>query len=114
MEPEQFTTALLLSISRALKSASRCIEEVDESELNEAFSVVALAISMLLALPEEKTNLFGRAVSLEHPVCCSGVKFLVTLLSVIKYTISRVGLAGICNGAGGSTSMVFERTSHTK
>ncbi|KAI0562245.1 acetyl-CoA acetyltransferase [Gracilaria domingensis] len=114
VEPEQFTTAPSLSIPKALKRAGRSMDEVDVFELNEAFSVVALANSMLLALPEEKVNLFGGAVSLGHPLGCSGARIAVTLLSVMKHTDSRVGVAGICNGGGGSTAMVFERASDTK
>lgn len=108
-DPEQFTTAPSKSIPKAMERAGVRLEAVDVFEVNEAFSVVALANSQLLALPEEKLNVFGGAVSLGHPLGCSGARILVTMLNIMNDQKARIGVAGICNGGGGSTAVVLER-----
>lgn len=108
-EPENFTTSPSLSIPKALKRAGFAIDEVDVFELNEPFSVVALAICQILRLPEDKVNIHGGAVSLGHPLGSSGARILVTLLNVMQQQSGRVGVAGICNGGGGSTAIVVEQ-----
>lgn len=108
-DPEQFTTAPSKSIQKAMVRAGVKLDEVDVFEVNEAFSVVALANSQILELPEDKLNLFGGAVSLGHPLGCSGARILVTMLNVMSDKEAKIGVAGICNGGGGSTAMVLER-----
>ncbi len=83
-------------------------EQVDLWELNEAFSVVALANMQLLALPAERVNVHGGAVALGHPLGCSGARILVTLISALQQRGGRYGVAGICNGGGGASAMVVE------
>lgn len=107
--PAEFTIAPSSAIPKAMKRAGRNMEEVDVLEVNEAFAVVALANSKLLGLDANKTNVYGGAVSLGHPLGCSGARIVVTLLSVMKERRGRIGVAGICNGGGGSTAMVVER-----
>lgn len=106
--PEWFTTAPADAIPLALKRAGKSIEEIDLFEINEAFSVVAIANNQLLKLDPVKVNIHGGAVSMGHPLGCSGARIIVTLLHALSHTKGKLGCAGICNGGGGASSMVFE------
>lgn len=107
--PEKFTTAPSLAIPKALKHAGISdIKDVDVFEINEAFSVVALANMKLLGIGEEKVNLHGGAVALGHPLGCSGARITTTLLGVMREQGSKIGVAGICNGGGGASALVVE------
>ena len=106
--PSKFTTAPSLAIPKALKHAHTDISDVDVFEINEAFSVVALANLKLLGLTEEKVNLHGGAVALGHPLGCSGSRIVTTLLGVLREKGGKVGCAGICNGGGGASALVIE------
>ncbi|KAJ3125265.1 erg10, acetyl-CoA C-acetyltransferase [Physocladia obscura] len=108
-EPEWFTTAPSKAVPIALKKAGLSIDQVDLFELNEAFSVVALANNKILGLPVEKVNILGGAVALGHPLGCSGARIVVTLISALYKTGGKIGAAGICNGGGGASSIVIER-----
>lgn len=107
--PAEFTTAPALAIPKAMKKAEVEMKDIDIFEVNEAFSVVSLANRKLLQLDNEGTNVFGGAVSLGHPIGCSGARITVTLLSALADKGARMGVAGICNGGGGSTAIVIER-----
>ncbi|MCJ1262173.1 erg10, acetyl-CoA C-acetyltransferase [Lobaria immixta] len=107
-KPSKFTTAPSLAIPKALKHANVKIEDIDAFEINEAFSVVALANLKLLGLGEEKVNLHGGAVALGHPLGCSGARIVTTLLGVLRENKGRLGCVGICNGGGGASSLVLE------
>lgn len=106
--PELFTTTPALAINKTLKRSGIKPEEVDYYELNEAFSVVGLANIKLLGLNPEKVNVHGGAVSLGHPLGCSGARIIVTLIHVLKQHRGKIGVAGICNGGGGASAMVIE------
>lgn len=107
--PEKFTTAPALAIPKALKHAGISdIKEVDAFEINEAFSVVALANMKLLGIEEEKVNLHGGAVALGHPLGCSGARVTCTLLGVLREHGGKIGVVGICNGGGGASALVVE------
>lgn len=106
--PEWFTTAPALAIPKAISSAGLKPSQVDFYEINEAFSVVVLANQKLLGLDPEKVNVHGGAVSLGHPLGCSGARILVTLLGVLRQRRGRYGAAGICNGGGGASAIVLE------
>ena len=106
--PEWFTTAPSDAIPRALERAGKKITDIDLFEINEAFSVVSLANNSLLGLDPAKVNIHGGAVSLGHPIGCSGARILVTLLYALKRTGGKLGCAGICNGGGGASAMVVE------
>jgi len=106
-EPEWFTTTPAKAIPKALAKAEISEKTVDFYELNEAFSVVGLANIKLLNLDSEKVNVNGGAVSLGHPLGCSGARIIVTLLNVLKQNKAKVGVAGICNGGGGASAMVI-------
>lgn len=107
-QPSKFTTAPALAIPKALKHAGVKMEDVSAFEINEAFSVVALANLKLLGLGEEKVNLHGGAVALGHPLGCSGARIVATLLGVMRGRGGRVGCVGICNGGGGASALVVE------
>ncbi|MEX0721611.1 MAG: acetyl-CoA C-acyltransferase [Balneolaceae bacterium] len=106
--PEWFTTAPADAIPIALKRAGLTIEDIDLFEINEAFSVVSLINNQLLELDPEKVNIHGGAVSLGHPLGCSGARIIVTLIHALKRTKGTYGCAAICNGGGGASSLVLQ------
>lgn len=106
-EPEWFTTAPAKALPKALAKAGIDASEVDYYELNEAFSVVGLANIKLLDLDPAKVNVHGGAVSLGHPLGCSGARIIVTLINVLQQHNAKIGAAGICNGGGGASAMVI-------
>lgn len=107
-KPEWFTTAPSKALPMALAKADIPIGEVDFFELNEAFSVVGLANIHELGIDASKVNVNGGAVSLGHPLGCSGARIIVTLINVLKQNNGKLGAAGICNGGGGASAMVIE------
>ncbi|CAJ2633557.1 unnamed protein product [Trifolium pratense] len=107
-EPELFTTAPALAIPKAIGNARLESSQIDFYEINEAFAVVALANQKLLALNSEKVNVHGGAVSLGHPLGCSGARILVTLLGVLRQKNGKYGVGGVCNGGGGASALVVE------
>ncbi|KAM0883492.1 hypothetical protein ACQ4PT_031597 [Festuca glaucescens] len=106
--PELFTTTPALAIPKALAHAGLEPSCVDFYEINEAFAAVALANQKLLGIPSEKVNVHGGAVSLGHPLGCSGARILVTLLGVLREKGGKIGVAGVCNGGGGASALVLE------
>lgn len=108
-EPQWFTTAPAKALPKALKKANLELSDVDFFEFNEAFSVVGLAISKILGLDASKVNVNGGAVSLGHPLGCSGARIIVTLINVLEQNNAKRGAAAICNGGGGASAIVIER-----
>lgn len=108
-EPKWFTTAPAKALPKALEKAGISKDDVDFFEFNEAFAVVGLANMKLLGLTNKNTNVNGGAVSLGHPLGCSGVRILITLLNVLEQNNAKIGAAAICNGGGGASAMVIER-----
>ena len=108
-EPKWFTTSPALALPKALKKANLTIEDVDYFEFNEAFSVVGLANAKILNLDINKVNVNGGAVSLGHPLGCSGARIIVTLLNVLEQNNGKIGAAAICNGGGGASAILIER-----
>lgn len=108
-EPEWFTTAPSKALPIALKKANKDISQVDFFEFNEAFSVVGIANTKLLNIDPSKVNVNGGAVSLGHPLGCSGARIVVTLLNVLEQNKGKIGAAAICNGGGGASAIVIER-----
>jgi len=108
-EPKWFTTAPAKALPKALAKAGMNIKDVDYFEFNEAFSVVGLANMKLLGLTDDRVNVNGGAVSLGHPLGCSGARIIVTLLNVLEQNDAKIGAAAICNGGGGASAMVLER-----
>lgn len=107
--PEWFTTAPSKAIPLALSKAGLSIHDVDFFEINEAFSVVAIANNKEMNLDENKVNVNGGAVSLGHPLGASGARIVVTLIQVLHQNKAKIGVAGICNGGGGASALVIER-----
>lgn len=108
-EPKWFTTAPSKALPKALAKAGISQDDVDYFEFNEAFSVVGLANMKILGLDDSNVNVNGGAVSLGHPLGCSGVRIVITLLNVLKQNNAKIGAAAICNGGGGASAMVIER-----
>lgn len=108
-DPLWFTTSPALAIPKAIKHAGIDASEVDFYEINEAFSVVALANTQMLNLNPEKVNVFGGGVSLGHPLGCSGARIITTLTNVLHQENGHIGVAGICNGGGGASAIVIEK-----
>lgn len=106
--PEWFTTAPALAVPKAVEKAGLKMNDIQYFELNEAFSVVGLANMKLMNLDASKVNVNGGAVSLGHPLGCSGARVIVTLINVLKQNNAKYGAAGICNGGGGATALVIE------
>ena len=108
-EPKWFTTAPAKALPKALDKAGISIKDVDFFEFNEAFSVVGLANMKILGLKDNNVNVNGGAVSLGHPLGCSGARILITLLNVLEQNNAKIGAAAICNGGGGASAIVIER-----
>ena len=108
-EPKWFTTAPAKALPKALSKANITINDVDYFEFNEAFSVVGLANMKILGLDDSKVNVNGGAVSLGHPLGCSGARILVTLINVLVQNNANIGAATICTGGGGASAIVIER-----
>ena len=106
--PVLFTTSPSLALPKAIERAGVTMNDIDFFELNEAFAVVGLANNKLLGLNAHKVNVNGGAVSLGHPLGCSGARIIVTLINVLKQNKGKFGGAGICNGGGGASAMVIE------
>ena len=108
LEPEWFTIAPAKALPKALSKAGMQQSEIDFFEFNEAFSVVGLSNMKLLNIPDNKVNIHGGAVSLGHPLGCSGARIVVTLLHLLSQEKARYGAAAICNGGGGASALVIE------
>lgn len=106
--PEWFTTAPSLAVPKAVEKAGISMSDVAYWELNEAFSVVGIENTKRLGLDPTKVNVNGGAVSIGHPLGCSGARIIVTLIHVLKQNQAKFGAAGICNGGGGASAMVIE------
>ena len=108
-DPKWFTTAPSLALPKALKKANLTMDQIDAFEFNEAFSVVGIVNTQLLKIDASKVNVHGGAVSLGHPLGCSGARIIVTLAHILQQEQKQFGAAAICNGGGGASAMVIER-----
>ncbi|MEY4703150.1 MAG: hypothetical protein RIR96_1047 [Bacteroidota bacterium] len=106
--PEWFTTAPSLAVPKAVEKAGLNMGDIEFWELNEAFSVVGIENTKRLGLDPAKVNVNGGAVSIGHPLGCSGARIIVTLIHILKQNQAKYGAAGICNGGGGASAMVIE------
>ena len=108
-QPKWFTTAPAKALPKALDKVGMTVKDVDFFEFNEAFAVVGLANAQILGLENDKINVNGGAVSLGHPLGCSGARIIVTLINVLEQNNGKIGAAAICNGGGGASAIVIER-----
>ena len=106
--PELFTTTPSIAVPKAVAKAGLKMEDIHYWELNEAFSVVGIENSNRMKLNPATVNVNGGAVSIGHPLGCSGARIIVTLINVLKQNKGKYGAAGICNGGGGASAMVIE------
>lgn len=106
--PEWFTTAPSMAVPKAVEKAGLIMGQIQYWELNEAFSVVGIENTKRMNLDPQKVNVNGGAVSLGHPLGCSGARIIVTLINVLKQNNAQFGAAGICNGGGGASALVIE------
>ena len=108
-EPTYFTTTPSIAVPIAVKRAGLEMKDIDFVELNEAFSVVGIVNTRKMNLDPSKVNVNGGAVSLGHPLGCSGARIIVSLIHILQQNNGRYGAAGICNGGGGASAMVIEK-----
>ena len=108
-EPKWFTTAPSKALPKALHKAGLTMDAIDYFEFNEAFAVVGLANMKILGLTDKNVNVNGGAVSLGHPLGCSGARIIITLMNVLEQNNAKLGAAAICNGGGGASAMIIER-----
>jgi acetyl-CoA C-acetyltransferase len=106
--PEWFTTAPAKALPIAVAKAGLTLDQIDYFEINEAFSVVAIANNQLMKIDPAKVNVNGGAVALGHPLGASGARIIVTLLHVLRQRGGKIGAAGICNGGGGASAVIVE------
>jgi acetyl-CoA C-acetyltransferase len=106
--PEWFTTTPSLAVPKAVAKAGLKMEDISYWELNEAFAVVGIENIKRMHLDPSKVNVHGGAVSIGHPLGCSGARIIVTLMHILKQNKAKYGTAGICNGGGGASAMVIE------
>ena len=107
-DPKWFTTTPALALPKALQKAGLKKEDIDFFEFNEAFSVVGIVNTKILALDMNKVNVHGGAVALGHPLGCSGARIIVSLIHILQKNKAKHGAAAICNGGGGASAMVIE------
>ena len=108
-DPKWFTTTPALAVPKALAKANLQSSAIDFFEFNEAFSVVGIVNTQLLKLDPNKVNVNGGAVSLGHPLGCSGARIVVTLINVLQQNNGKYGAAAICNGGGGASALIIEK-----
>jgi acetyl-CoA C-acetyltransferase len=107
-EPEWFTLAPVGAIGRLMERLGLKVADVDLFEVNEAFSVVPMAVMKELGVPHEKMNVHGGAVALGHPIGASGARVLVTLLAAMHERSAKIGIASLCIGGGEALAMAVE------
>lgn len=108
-EPEWFTTAPIIAAEKALKRAGLTMSDIDFFEVNEAFAIVPMAFAKHFDISHEKLNILGGAVSLGHPLGCSGARIVTTLVNVLQNKNAKYGMAAICNGGGGASAIIIEK-----
>eukprot|EP01080_Neovahlkampfia_damariscottae_P005850 gene5850-9673_t len=111
-DPMDFTTTPSIAVKKCLKSLNMSIQQIDFHEVNEAFSVVALANSKILGVDINKVNVYGGGVSLGHPLGSSGSRIIGTLCNVLENENGKIGCASICNGGGGGSAIIIEKVNN--
>lgn len=109
--PEEMGIGPIKAIPKALKQANLELKDIDLIELNEAFAAQSLAVVQELGIDKEKVNVNGGAISLGHPLGCTGAKLTTSLLHEMKRRGSRYGLVSMCVGGGQGAAGIFENLS---
>lgn len=107
MESVDFCKSPFYAAEKAMAKAGLKKEQIDFFEFNEAFSVVPIAMMKMMGISAEKVNVLGGAVAMGHPIGMSGARIIQSLLTTLKHRGGKYGLAGICNGGGGSSAIVI-------
>jgi acetyl-CoA C-acetyltransferase len=110
LPPKYLLMTPVEAVRRVLKKVEWRIEDVDLLELNEAFSVQAVAVLKELGIDPAKVNVNGGAVALGHPIGASGARILTTLLHALEQRDLRRGVATLCLGGGNGVALAVERT----
>lgn len=108
-DPKWFTTAPIGAIKKVLQQAHLATKDIDFWEINEAFSVVAMAAMKELQISVDRINPHGGAVALGHPIGASGARLLTTLTHALHTHKKKFGLATLCIGGGEAVAMIIER-----
>ncbi len=108
LAPEWFTIAPIQAVSALLHTLHLDARQVDLYEINEAFAVVTMAAMADLGLDPQRVNIHGGAVALGHPIGATGARLIVTLLSALKRTGKKIGIASPCIGGGEAVAMAVE------
>ena len=106
--PSDFSIVPITSIKHIFEKNNLTKDDIDYFEINEAFANVPILVNKELEVPYEKINIFGGAIAMGHPLGCSGARIVATLLTILQDKQSKIGLASICNGGGGATSLLIE------
>ncbi|MEK6233983.1 MAG: thiolase family protein, partial [Planctomycetales bacterium] len=110
-EPEWFTTAPIGALRKLTAALEWPLDSIDLFEINEAFAVVTMAAERELNLPAKKVNILGGAVSLGHPIGCTGARILITLLTALRHSGGKRGITCLCIGGGEAIALAIELTS---
>ncbi len=108
VEPWRFVEAPIGAIRKILEKQGWTIDDVDVFEVNEAFAVVPYLVNRYLDIPYSKMNVLGGAIALGHPLGATGARIVTTLIAALKYVNGRRGIAALCHGTGGATSIALE------
>ena len=108
-EPSNFPLVPVKSINNILKKRNMTIKDIDYYEVNEAFAIAPIMCHKELDIPYDKMNIYGGAISMGHPIGCSGARIISTLVTVLENKKLKVGCASICNGGGGATSILINK-----
>jgi acetyl-CoA C-acetyltransferase len=106
--PSDFSIVPITSIKHIFEKNNLTKDDIDYFEINEAFANVPILVNKELEVPYEKINIFGGAIAMGHPLGCSGARIVATLLTILQDKKSKIGLASICNGGGGATSVLIQ------
>lgn len=109
VDPKWVMMAPVTGVRKVLERAGWSADSVDLFELNEAFSVQAIAVTRELGIPFEKVNVNGGAVAIGHPIGASGARVLVTLIHEMIRRNAKRGVAALCLGGGNSVAMAVQR-----